>query len=145
MMRISTKGRYALRVMLDLAMQRQDVFIPLKDISSRQKITIRYMEIIMSILLKAGFVISTRGKSGGYRLAREPREYSLYEILTAAEGSLAPIECLTTPANTCALKETCLTLPVWQGLDQLITDYFKNITIDDLIQKTNALSFGAGI
>ncbi|MCQ2364028.1 MAG: Rrf2 family transcriptional regulator [Akkermansia sp.] len=134
MMRISTKGRYALRIMLDLARQEGCEPVSLHDIAERQHITQKYMESIMSILLRAKLVLSVRGKSGGYRLARAASEYSVYEILNAAEGSMAPVACLTQNPPGCELAAQCATLPLWVGLNTVIRDYLTRTNLADLAQ-----------
>ncbi len=133
-MKISTKGRYALRVMLDLSTHNNGQFIPLKDIAQRQDITIKYMEQIISLLCKAGYLKSLRGNNGGYKLVRSPSEYTVGEILRTTEGSLAPIACLEDDPNQCQRSEICLTLQFWQGLYNVINEYVDNITIADLLQ-----------
>lgn len=130
-MKISTKGRYALRLMLDLAIN--GGVVPLKAISQRQEIGAKYLEQIVSLLSKAGFITSVRGNNGGYRLTRDPCEYTAGEILRAAEGSLSPVSCLDEKINTCSRRESCLTLPFWQGLDSVISNYVDSTTLADLI------------
>lgn len=132
-MMISTKGRYALRIMIDLAEHDRMTFMPLKDIAKRQHISEKYMEIIIKTLSKAQFVQGLRGKGGGYRLTREPDTYTVGSILKLTEGSLAPVACLECSPNTCERAETCKTLPMWQKLDQMIDGYFESITLADLI------------
>jgi Rrf2 family protein len=132
-MKISTKGRYALRIITDLAMQSGNEYISLKDISERQEISMKYLEMIVGILSRAGYVLSLRGKSGGYKLAKEPREYTVGSILKLTEGSLAPVACLENEINTCNRAKHCVTLPMWQKLDKLINDYLESVTIEDLI------------
>lgn len=134
MMRISTKGRYALRIMLDLARQEGSEPISLHDVAERQHITQKYMESIMSILLREKLVLSVRGKSGGYRLARPASEYSVYEILNAAEGSMAPVSCLMQNPPGCELAAQCDTLPLWVGLNDMIRDYLSRASLADLAQ-----------
>ncbi len=134
MMRISTKGRYALRIMLDLAKHRDQGPVALREISERQKITPKYMESIMSLLLRDNLVISLRGKAGGYKLTREPDDYPLYEILSTAEGGLAPVHCLAMDENDCPIRQQCLTIPVWEGLHRVIEDYLSKITLDTLLK-----------
>ncbi len=134
-MMISTKGRYALRVMIDLAKQPEGVFIPLTDVASRQEISEKYLESIVSSLAKKGMVDSVRGKKGGYRLNRRRKEYTVLEILKATEKSLAPVSCLETETNTCARKDNCATLQMWQEVNQLVGNYFENVTIADLMEK----------
>lgn len=134
MMKISTKGRYALRIMLDLATNAGGTPVSLRDVAERQQITLKYMESIMAILLQARLVTSTRGKTGGYSLSREPQEYDIYEILTAAEGDLAPVKCLAEEENPCPLSSSCITLPLWEGLNGVIKDYLQQYTLADLLQ-----------
>lgn len=147
MMKISTRGRYALRLMIDLAQHQNKEYISLKEISIRQDITVRYLEQIIAILLKAGFVQSSRGKSGGYRLTRHPREYTTEAILKLTEGSMLPISCVTTESNPCPRATKCTTLPFWQGLQEVIEDYLINVTLEDLAiqQKEAGCDYGAGI
>ena len=135
MMRISTKGRYALRIMLDLAQHSSQGLVALREISERQHITPKYMESIMALLLRNNLVQSLRGKTGGYRLTREPAEYGLYEILSTAEGGLAPVHCLAMDENECPIRQTCLTIPVWEGLHQVIEDYLSGITLQTLLDQ----------
>ena len=132
-MKISTKGRYALRIMLDLAQNSKGEYIPLKDISSRQGITIKYMEQIVPMLTRAGLVRSLRGNNGGYMLSREPEEYTIGEILRCAEGSLAPIACLEDETNQCPRKEECKTLAFWEGMRDVVYDYADGKTLKDLL------------
>ena len=119
--------------MIDLAVNNTGEFIRLKDISSRQNITIKYLEQIMPLLTRAGLVSSLRGNSGGYRLSRLPEEYTAGEILRAAEGSLAPIPCLEDQPNLCPRSEYCPSLPFWSGLNQAINDYVDSKTLADLL------------
>ncbi|MBQ5665777.1 MAG: RrF2 family transcriptional regulator [Akkermansia sp.] len=135
MMRISTKGRYALRIMLDLAQNDDLGPVALREISERQNITPKYMESIMSMLLRDKLVQSLRGKAGGYQLTRKPEEYPIYEILSCAEGGLAPVHCLAMEENECPIRNTCLTIPVWEGLHQVIKDYLSGITLKTLIEQ----------
>lgn len=135
MMRISTKGRYALRIMLDLAQHRDQGLVALREISERQHITPKYMESIMALLLRDNLVQSLRGKTGGYRLTKEPSEYGLYEILSAAEGGLAPVHCLAMEENECPIRQSCLTIPVWEGLHKVIEDYLTGISLQTLIDQ----------
>ena len=135
---ISTKGRYALRVMIDLAMRADEEFVPLKAIAQRQEISEKYLEAIMKNLVQQGLVVGLRGKGGGYRLARQPAAYTVGSILKATEGSLAPVACLEKGAENCARSETCVTLPMWQELYRLIDSYFEGITLDQLTGQTAA-------
>lgn len=133
-MNITTKGRYALRIMLDLAQQDPDEIVPLNAIAKRQEVSGKYLEMIMGLLNKAGFVQSTRGKNGGYRLVRKPEAYTILEILEQTEGSLAPVACLQTEENSCARADACLTLPLWKQLDELVDNYLSSVTLQDLLQ-----------
>ncbi len=135
-MKISTKGRYALRVMLDLAQQNTGQYIPVKDISKRQDITVKYLEQIISQLNKAGFLKSLRGNGGGYKLSKPPETYTVGEILRTIEGSLVPVACLEDDPNQCHRCNDCLSLPFWQGLNKAIHNYVDNVTLADLL-KTN--------
>ena len=132
-MMVSTKGRYALRIMVDLAENQEGGPVSLKDIAERENIGIKYLEIIVSSLNKNGLLKSVRGKNGGYMLNREPADYTISSILNAAEGSLAPVACLDHDPNTCPMSDECITLPVWQGLNEVITKYLDSITIQDII------------
>lgn len=132
-MKISTKGRYALRTMLDLASHDTGALIPLKDIALRQGITIKYLEQVMNLLSKAGYVRSVRGAGGGYRLARSASEYIVGDILRVAEGSLAPIPCLEDEINHCPKASECMTLDFWHGLADAINNYVDSVTLEDLL------------
>lgn len=132
-LKISTKGRYALRMLIDLAMHQNDGYIALKDIAARQNISKKYLEQIMPILNKADVLLTNRGFQGGYRLARTPDQYTVGEILRITEGSLAPVACLDHTPNNCPMSEECITLPVWHGLNEVITKYLDSITIQDII------------
>lgn len=136
-MKFSTKGRYALRIMADLAIHDNGEYIRLKDIAERQSITLKYMEQIMPLLTRAGYVRSYRGNNGGYMLARKPREYTVGEILRTTEGSLAPIPCIEEHPNQCPRKGYCTTLSFWEGLGKLIDEYVDGVTLADLIEKKN--------
>ena len=131
-MKISSKGRYALRLMLDIAQHDNGNPVRIKDISSRQEISDKYLEQIISILNKAGFVRSIRGPQGGYLLTHTPEEYTVGMILRLTEGSLAPVSCLTPGASACARMANCRTYEMWKGLNDLISDYFGKITLADL-------------
>ena len=134
-MKISTKGRYALRFMLDLADHGDGRYVPLKEISGRQWISLKYLEQIVAQFGKLGMLESVRGPQGGYRLARAPREYTIGEILRYAEGDLAPVACLEQAVNTCPRQAECATLPFWQGLYQVINDYVESVTLEDLLEQ----------
>lgn len=129
---ISTKGRYALRLMIDLAMQEADTYIPLKDISERQGISEKYMEIIIKELVKNKLIKGLRGKGGGYRLVREPSSYTAGEILEAAGEQLAPVACLLPGAEPCEREKNCQTISMWRAFGELSHDYFYGITLMDL-------------
>lgn len=132
-MKISTRGRYAIRVMLDLAEHNTGEYIPLMDIARRQEISEKYLESIVSVLSKNKFVHALRGKGGGYRLSRTPEEYTMGSILRLTEGSLAPIACLEDEPNLCERASVCKTLSMWQGFYKLINEYFDGITLEDLM------------
>ena len=133
-MKISTKGRYALRIMIDLARHDEGSYIRLKDIAERQNITLKYMEQIMPLLTKAGYVRSYRGNNGGYMLARKPEEYTVGDILRTREGSMAPIACIEDQPNRCPRCEECTTLPFWEGLWKVINEYTDRYTLADLME-----------
>lgn len=135
-MKISTRGRYALRVLIDLAEQYGKGYIALKELSERESISLKYLEAIMTLLSKHKFVDAVHGKGGGYKLNKSPEEYKVSDILTLTEGSLAPVACLDcTSAHTCERTNTCPTLPMWTRLEVLITNYLSGISLADLIQK----------
>lgn len=133
-MLISTRGRYALRVMIDLAEHPSEDFIPLKVIAQRQEISEKYLEGIIKLLVKARLVNGLRGKGGGYKLTRTPDQYTVLSVLQLTEDSLAPVACLEQDAPVCPKASFCRTLPVWQGLDRLIQDYLGHISLADLIR-----------
>lgn len=137
-MLISTKGRYALRVMIDLGEHRAEEFISLREIAVRQEISEKYLESIIRMLVKAKVVESLRGKGGGYRLRRAPEDYTVDQILNLTEESLAPVSCLEAGADACPRAARCKTLPLWQGLDQAIHTYLKSVTIADLMRQGTA-------
>ena len=138
-MMISTRGRYALRVMLDLAQQNTDRYVPLKEIANRQDISEKYLEIIIKVLVQNQLLAGLRGKGGGYRLTKEPGEYTLGEILRLTEGSLAPVACVEECYAECSRLECSLTRPVWQKLDTIINEYLDGITLEDLIKSPQKL------
>ena len=131
---VSTKGCYALRVMVYLAEKEPGVYVPLKEIAECEEISQKYLEAIMTTLSKAGFVDAVHGKGGGYRLNRKPEEYSLGSILVLTEGSLASVSCTEQGAAACSRTTCCATLPMWERLDKLISDFFENITLADLVK-----------
>ena len=134
-MLISTKGRYALRVMIDLAEHQADGFVPLKVIAERQEISEKYLESIIKLLVRAKLLNGVRGKGGGYQLTKSPEQYTVGGILRLTEDSLAPVSCLGDGAPTCPRMASCRTLPLWQGLNKVISDYLDNITVADLMQR----------
>jgi Rrf2 family protein len=133
-MKISTKGRYAIRMMLDLAEHDQEGFVALKDIAARQEISKKYLEQIVPLLNKANMLLTNRGFQGGYKLAKKPEEYKIGDILRVTEGNLSVVTCLDTPVNTCNRKDNCQTLQMWQGLNDVINDYLDHITLADLCE-----------
>lgn len=137
-MLISTKGRYALRVMIDLAENQKDSYVPLKETAERQEISEKYLEGILKILVQQNMLTGVRGKGGGYRLTRSPENYTVGEILRLTEGSLAPVACLEPCAKPCPRMAQCRTLPMWEGLDKLISQYLDGITIADLMRRETA-------
>ena len=137
-MKISTRGRYALRFMIDLAQHDSSEYIALKDISKRQDISIKYLEQITSLLSKFGLLQSVRGPQGGYKLAKRPCDYTIGEILRITEGDLSPVACLSQPVNTCPRASDCATLHMWEGLSKVINDYLDNKTLEDLVNQTIA-------
>ena len=129
---VSTKGRYALRVMIDLAEHQSEKYVPLKEVAARQEISEKYLENIIKLLVKAKLLTGVRGKGGGYQLAKAPEQYTVESILRVTEDSIAPVSCLDPDADACPHSAECRTLPMWRGLDKLITEYFENITLADL-------------
>jgi len=134
-MKVSTKGRYALRLMVDLAERNTGEFISLKDISARQEISTKYLEQIVVQLCKAGFLKSVRGPQGGYKLSREPKDYTAGEILKVTEGSLAPVACLGEEMNDCPRYSQCSTIVFWEGLNKLIQEYVESVTLQDIVEQ----------
>lgn len=132
-MMISTKGRYALRVMLDLAQHKEEGYISLKDVARRQHISMKYLEMITGCLNRAGLVTSLRGKNGGYRLALEPEKCTVAAVVKATEGSLTPVKCPACEGSTCDQADSCYTLPVWQKLDQIVEEYLSSVSVADLL------------
>ena len=132
-MNVTSKGRYALRVMLDLAQHPEDGFISLKTVAERQDISMKYLEMIVSGLKKAELVESSRGKEGGYRLSRSPSEYSVGEILRSLEDNLAPVACIKDGNIHCEQASACMTVPMWKELDDITNAYLGSITLEDLL------------
>ena len=133
-MMVSTKGRYALRVMIDLAEHQTEGYIPLKEIASRQQISEKYLESIIKSLVKSNMLVGLRGKGGGYRLTRSADQYTVGEILRLTEGSLAPVACLETKAELCMRMPECRTVSMWRGLDNVVNEYLDGITVADLVE-----------
>ncbi|MCI7504737.1 MAG: Rrf2 family transcriptional regulator [Coriobacteriaceae bacterium] len=131
---ISTRGRYAIRFMIDLAEQPDGTLVPLGDTAKRQGISKKYLEIVVKQLVAAGMVKGVSGKGGGYCLLREPHEYTALEVLQTTEGSLAPVACLRDGAEECPRRDHCQTLPMWTKFDSLVNDFFEGITIADLAE-----------
>lgn len=130
---ISTRGRYSIRILLDLAEHRSGDFIPMKDMAQRQDISLKYIGKIMPLLKTAGLVDSSHGIGGGYKLTRAPEQYTLWEILQVAEGDMAPVSCLQKDAAVCDRAAECRTLPVWEKYYELTKDYFESVTLADLL------------
>ena len=131
---VSTKGRYALRVMLCLAQRQREEFVPLKEIAESENMSQKYLESIMTVLSKANFVDAVHGQGGGYRLNREPEKYTIGSILKLTEGSLSAVSCTTQGPAACSRSECCHTKPMWDKLDQLIDAFFEDISIADLLK-----------
>ena len=129
----STRGRYALRVLVDLAQQDTGDFVPLNEIATRQGISIKYLEIILKTLVRNGLMKGHRGKGGGYKLTRKPEEYRVGEILELTEGPLSSVACLTPGADPCPNRVNCRTLPMWEKFDTMVHDFFYSMTIKDLL------------
>lgn len=134
-MKVSTKGRYALRLMIDLAEHDSGDYIPLRDISERQGISVKYLEQIVTQLSRAGFLRSVRGAQGGYRLSRRPENYTIGEILRITEGDLAPIACLSDETVRCPRKSECATIGFWKGLRRVINDYVDSVTLEQMVEE----------
>lgn len=134
-MKISTKGRYAVRLMLDLALHNTGECIKVKEIAERQSVSEKYLEQIVGVLNRAGYLVSVRGAQGGYHLARDPKEYTVGMILRLTEGSLAPVACLDTGAVVCERADTCETLEVWKDLYDAINQVVDGVTIADLVER----------
>ena len=132
-MKISTKGRYALHFMLDLATQEEGAYISLKDVAQRQGVSMKYLEQIVAQLSRAGYIRSLRGSQGGYRLSRRVEDYTVGDILRATEGDLSPTDCLQDDYNACPNASSCPTLPFWQGLYDVVNDYVNQATLADLV------------
>ena len=138
---ISTRGRYALRVMIDLAEHSGGDFVPMKEVAARQEISLKYIERIMPLLTKENLVEGQHGKGGGYRLCRPPEDYSVGEILRATEGGLAPVACLECGAKPCSRAAECRTLPMWQKYYAMTNEFFDGISVTDLMQNEAAFDY----
>ena len=136
-MKISTKGRYALRVLIDLAEHKDDGFVALRDIALRQDISKKYLEQIIPILNRSGILLTNRGHQGGYKLAKAPSEIIIGEVLRNTEGSLAPVSCLEQSPNQCKRCHECVTLPIWVGLERVVNQYLDGITLNDILEQKN--------
>ena len=136
-MKFSTKGRYALRMMIDLAIHNSDGYVSLKDIAQRQDISKKYLEQIVPLLNRSDILKTNRGYQGGYMLAKAPSEYTVGVILRLTEGSLAPVACLDNDKNDCPRAAECMTLYIWEGLYKLETEYFDGITLQDIINHSD--------
>ena len=133
-MKISTKGRYALRMMMDIAENQKNGYVALKDIAARQEISKKYLEQIALHLSQRGMLRAVRGYQGGYMLAQPAEDYTVAEILAAVEGTLAPVSCLESPVNECPRKAGCKTLPLWMELNRIIMDYLNSVTLEDVVE-----------
>ncbi len=143
-MKISTKGRYAIRLMIDVAEHENSGNVSIKDVAKRQNISLKYLEQIVNLLCKAGFLRSRRGSQGGYQLTRPPEEYTAADILRVTEGNLAPVSCLETEENTCPNRGRCSTIKMWEGLYKAVVDYLSAVTVADLLEgkKANSEDYG---
>jgi len=136
-MMISTRGRYALRILIDLAENRSERYVTLREVAQRQEISEKYLESIAKELVRAGYLEGLRGKGGGYRLAMEPERIRVLELLSSMEGPLAPVACLEPGARPCSRAAQCRTLPLWQGLDAVVREYLGRFTLEDLLRQEN--------
>ena len=132
-MMISTRGRYAMRILVDLAERREEAYVTLREIAERQEIPEKYLESIVKLLVRAGILEGLRGKGGGYRLARSPEEINVLGVLRLTEGTLAPVACLEENSRPCARAAQCRTLPLWKGLNDVVKEYLGGFTIRDLM------------
>ena len=134
---ISTKGRYALRVMVDLAEHQDEGFVPLKEIAQRQEISEKYLEAVLKVLVRERILVGLRGKGGGYKQGKPPEQYKVGTILRLTEGELAPVACLESHALPCSRAAQCRTLPMWEKFDQVVTEFFDGYTIADLMRSAH--------
>lgn len=142
-MMISTRGRYALRVMIDLAESMEQGLVPMKEVAAHQEISLKYIERIMPVLVQNGLVEGIHGKGGGYRLTKQPKEYRVGDILRLTEGDLAPVACLECGAEPCNKTDECRTLPMWNEFYEMINKYFDSITLADLMKKEWAKKYSS--
>lgn len=138
-MLISTRGRYALRVMIDLAENQNGGYIPMKDVAERQGLSLKYLEKILPVLTKNSYITGVQGKGGGYKLTRQPQEYKVGDILRLTEGDLAPVACLECGAQPCERAANCRTLDMWRRFNTLINEFFDGVTIADLMLDDQAI------
>ncbi len=131
---VSTKGRYALRFLIDIAEHQGEGYVPLKEVAARQEISEKYLEIIVKELVKGGFLLAVRGKGGGYRLSKAPEDYCVKDVIELMEGPLAPVACLGPEQGICPRRDSCRTLPLWRGLDEVVSDYLSRYTLADLCE-----------
>ncbi len=134
-MLVSTRGRYALRVMIDLAENQSSGYMPMKAVAERQGISLKYLEKILPVLTKNGYIEGVHGKGGGYRLTKEPEQYRVGDILRLTEGDLASVSCLENGAEPCQNSDKCRTVAMWSGLNKVVNEYFDSITLKDLMEK----------
>ena len=134
-MMVSAKGRYALRIFIDLAQNQGDGFVALSEVSKRQDVSLKYLETIVATLVRGNLLRSQRGMSGGYRLSREAKDISIYDIFNLTEGSLSPVACINCGDNLCNRSDVCITKEMWTSVDNLLNNYFKGISIQDLLDK----------
>ncbi len=132
---VSAKGRYALRVFLDLAENQGDGYVALSEVSKRQDVSLKYLETIVATLVRGGLLRSQRGMSGGYRLSRDAKDISIYQIFNLTEGSLSPVACINCGQNFCTREGICQTKEMWTNVDNLLNNYFKSISVQDLLEK----------
>lgn len=132
---VSAKGRYALRVFLDLAQNQGDGYVALSEVSKRQDVSLKYLETIVATLVRGGLLRSQRGMSGGYRLSRDAKDISIYQIFNLTEGSLSPVACINCGQNFCTREGICQTKEMWANVDNLLNNYFKSISVQDLLEK----------
>lgn len=135
-MKISTKGRYALKLMLDLALHSNGECVPVKEISERQGISEKYLEQIVNVLNKAGFVRSVRGAQGGYIMTKDPKDYTVGKIIRLLEGNLAPVSCIEDAENKCERAASCVTVEIWEKINEAVSNVIDNITLADLVNRT---------